>query len=103
MRGKVDDYYRLREGYTYTWNDEKANLILRDHHLTFKYNAVKGIDDESAVKSKQYVHGKWRIKRIGKAGKMIIAVVYLERDRNRRLITAWSAGAEDIRKYLKGS
>ena len=83
----------------FEWDDEKAELNLKKHGVTFD-TAAKVFGDENRIEEYDYMHSidedRWQV--IGIVGK-IIFVVYTERGEFTRLISAREATPRERRKY----
>ena len=96
MRTSIDN--RLFE-----WDDDKAELNRRKHHVRFETAALV-FSDEAHIVEFDEEHSidedRWKI-----TGKVddILFVVYTERGESTRLISARKATAADRRKYYAGT
>lgn len=93
---KSDDEDIDYHNHDYIWDDEKAELVRQKHGISFKHNAVRVFDDPNAFTINQ---ADGRKRTIGKSGRRILTVAWIQDGSYRRLITAFIAGTTDTRWY----
>ena len=91
------------EGDDFEWDDRKAAINLRRHKVSFP--TACGVFNDAFALVEQDVseeYGEERFLAIGMAEDLLIAVVYTERGKRIRIISARRANTNERRKYYQG-
>jgi uncharacterized DUF497 family protein len=86
----------------FEWNPAKAAKNLRERRIAFE-EAITVFDDERAIVEVDPDPDEERYKIIGMAAAgRVLAVIYTERGRSTRIISAWKATKHEIETYRQG-
>ncbi|MBQ7918538.1 MAG: BrnT family toxin [Lachnospiraceae bacterium] len=87
----------------FEWDEEKAAINFRKHGIRFE-TAIRVFQDERRIERYDYKHSltEDRYITIGKVGKVLF-VVFVERGRNVRIISARLATRKEEAKYYGNS
>ncbi|MBQ6986749.1 MAG: BrnT family toxin [Oscillibacter sp.] len=88
-------------GLAFEWDEEKARLNYRKHHVRFE-TAAHVFEDKNRIERYDNKHSdeEERYQVIGKVGATLLLVIYTERGERIRLISARKADPDDRREYL---
>lgn len=83
----------------FEWDDRKAALNLRRHEVDF--DAARAVfDDDDAIDDPDDDPDELRFRRVGMSDGLILTVIYTERGRRIRIISARKATTHEQRDYL---
>lgn len=87
---------------TFEWDDEKNSINIKKHGISFSEAAMVFLDDKRIEKI-DLIHStieEERVKVIGVVHKVVV-VIYTERNKNIRMISARFAEKEEINEYYR--
>lgn len=87
---------------TFEWDEEKNNINIKKHGISFS-EAVRVFLDEKRIEKYDIEHStidEDRIKVLGLVHKVVV-VIYTERRKNIRMISARFAEKEEINEYYR--
>ena len=86
-----------KDGLVLEWDEAKRNWVLTERGIDFEDAAL--ILDGPVLELWQLRDGELRCLAIGELDGRVLAVVYVDRSRRRRIITARRASKNERRKY----
>lgn len=88
----------------FDWDPAKREINLQKHEIDF-VDAVAVFRDTQHIRedTTRPEHGEQRTKAIGRAGSMLICVIYTDRGDRRRIISARRARRDERERYRKSA